>query len=105
MIEPQKEVLNCHAGDLFGVGRQFQAFLRFNSVVDFGAPPEQECRYIRTEKCRLDKSLAHLTTTRVKYESDGKKWDVETMMREIESMIDRFLAGLRDRPKEWFKDT
>lgn len=67
-------------------------------------PPASDYSYISAQKDRLDKALAHLTTTRVRYDSEGKQWDVVTIMREIKPMIERFLAELPDDRKPWFKD-
>jgi hypothetical protein len=35
-------------------------------------PPTSDYVYVHAQKKRLDKALAHLTTTRVTYDSDGK---------------------------------
>ena len=67
-------------------------------------PPASDYSYIRAQKDRLDKALAHLTTTRVRYDSEGKKWDVATIRREIEPIIERFLAELPDDRRPWFED-
>jgi hypothetical protein len=52
----------------------------------------------------VDKALAHLTTARVRYDSEGKHWDVVTIRREIEPMISRFLAKLPEDQRPWFRD-
>ena len=67
-------------------------------------PPVSDYSYISAQKERLDKALAHLTTSRVKDDSEGKQWDVVTIRREIEPMIDRFLAELPNDRRPWFKD-
>jgi hypothetical protein len=73
-------------------------------VAEWARPPASDYSYITAQKDRLDKALAHLTTTRVRYDSEGKLWDVVTMRREMEPMIGRFLAKLPDDRKPWFKD-
>jgi hypothetical protein len=83
-------------------------FVRDDDVVagDFlgmWAIPDAAARtYIDAQKERLDKALAHLTTTRVQYETSGKQWDLLTIRGEIDPMIDRFLADLPDSQKPWF---
>lgn len=54
------------------------------------------------EKERLDKALAHLTTTRVQYDTSGKEWDLSAIRKELEDMIRRFLASLPTDKAAWF---
>jgi len=69
-------------------------------------PPVSEYSYIsdQKQKDRLNKALAHLTTARVRYDSEGKQWDVDKVRCEIERMIDRFLSELPDDRRAWFKE-
>jgi hypothetical protein len=60
--------------------------------------------YVAEQEDWLNKSLAHLTTARVKHAAEGKQWDVATIKKEIDPIIDRFLAALPPERKSWFTD-
>ncbi len=72
-------------------------------VGTWAKPSESDYGYLNAQKERLDKALAHLTTTRVKYDTDGKVWDVATIRREIEGMIQRFFSELPDERRRLFE--
>lgn len=65
-------------------------------------PSPLDFPYVHANKIRLDKALAHLTTTRVEYENEGKYWKVHEIFDEIEKMIIRFLDQLPEERKPWF---
>jgi len=48
------------------------------------------------------KALAHLTTTRVQYDTSGKEWDLEAIRQELEGIIRRFLTSLPTDKAAWF---
>jgi hypothetical protein len=73
-------------------------------VAGWTQPQASDYTYISAQKDRLDKSLAHLTTTRVMYDSEGKQWDVEKILSEIKPMIQRFLKELPVDRRSWFND-
>jgi hypothetical protein len=72
-------------------------------VVGWKMPSVSEYGYLFSQKDRLDKALAHLTTTRVKYDSDGKGWSVLEIKNEIETMIERFVDELSQDRRRWFE--
>jgi hypothetical protein len=65
-------------------------------------PPVSDYHILDKEKERLDKALAHLTTTRVQYDTRGKEWDLEAIRQELEAIIRRFLASLPTEKTAWF---
>ncbi len=71
-------------------------------VSGWSAPPVSEYHTLDGEKARLDKALAHLTTTRVQYDASGKKWDLAAIRQELEEIIRRFLASLTTEKAAWF---
>ena len=73
-------------------------------VSGWSPPSETEVAYISAENDRLDKALAHLTTRRIAYDTKGKYWDVTRIMKEIQPLIERFLAELPDDRRGWFCD-
>jgi hypothetical protein len=56
------------------------------------------------EETRLDKALAHLTTTRVQYDTSGKEWDLPVIRQELGGIIQRFLASLPTDKAAWFDE-
>src|SRR5262245_33972504 len=46
--------------------------------------------YLRENKERLDKSLAHLSTLRVQYKRLEKRWDIAALRRELLPAIETF---------------
>jgi hypothetical protein len=71
-------------------------------VSGWSAPPVSDYHTLHGEKCRLDKALAHLTTTRVQYDTSGKEWDLGAIRQELENIIMRFLASLPADKAAWF---
>ncbi|MBI3838808.1 MAG: hypothetical protein HY288_12860 [Planctomycetia bacterium] len=66
-------------------------------------PSDSEYSYLFSHKDRLDKALAHLTTARVTYDSEGKGWAIREIENEIEPMIERFLRELPEDRRYWFE--
>ena len=62
----------------------------------------KQCRYLSAEKDRLNKSLAHLSTLRVKYEIDGKGWEITTIDSEITRLISQFKNEICTEYAPWF---
>lgn len=71
-------------------------------VSGWSPPPASDYQTLYREKDRLDKALAHLTTTRVQYDNGGKEWDLETIRNELETIILRFVADLPTEMAVWF---
>lgn len=91
--------------DFFCRGRQRSDDIIASDFVNGWTPPSaSDYSYVSAQKDRLDKALAHLTTTRVKYDSEGKHWDLSKIKCEIDLMIESFLADLPDDRRPWFKD-
>jgi len=69
-------------------------------------PPRKTAyKYLLAEKDRMDKALAHLTTFRVKYDGDGKQWDLHKIKQELDQMIIRFLKEVEATAHtSWFDD-
>lgn len=57
-----------------------------------------------TDKVRLNKSLAHLTTTRIQYDESHDGWDVDTIFDELCVVTKRFLASLPITCTTWFAE-
>ncbi len=51
---------------------------------------------------RLNKTLAHLTTTRVQYDTSGKDWDLSAIWKDLKHIIRGFLTGLPTDKAAWF---
>ncbi len=71
-------------------------------VSGWSTPPVSDYPTLDGEKERLDKSLAHLTTTRVQYDTSGKDWDLSAIRKDLEGMIRSFLASLPSDKAAWF---
>jgi hypothetical protein len=71
-------------------------------VSGWSAPPVSDHHTLHGEKERLDKALAHLTTTRVQYEASGKEWDLLAIRQELEDNVQRFLLSLPTDKASWF---
>ena len=54
-------------------------------VSGWAAPPVCDYQTLDGEKERLDKALAHLTTTRVQYDTSGKEWDLTAIRQELDT--------------------
>jgi hypothetical protein len=63
---------------------------------------EAKCPYIASRKDRLHKALAHLSTQRVKYESDNKEWDIASIQSEVSALIAEFKNALPTDQVPWF---
>jgi hypothetical protein len=55
-----------------------------------------------SNKERLDKSLAHLSTKRVEYKQKEKRWEIETIHGELWPAINRFNERLPVHMVNWF---
>lgn len=71
-------------------------------VSGWSAPPVSDYHTLDGEKERLNKALAHLTTTRVQYETNGKEWNLAAIRQELEDIIRLFLASLPTDKAAWF---
>jgi hypothetical protein len=72
-------------------------------VSGWSSPPASDYDTLHREKERLDKALAHLTTTRVQYDTSGIEWDLHAIRKELEDMIRQFLASLPTNKAAWFE--
>lgn len=59
-------------------------------------------RYLGDHKERLDKSLAHLSTLRVRFKQTEKRWNVDAIHNELRPAIDRFKERLPAKMADWF---
>ena len=59
-------------------------------------------QYLRENKERLDKSLAHLSTLRVQYKRTDKRWDIASLRRELLPVIETYRRVLLDPMQPWF---
>jgi len=59
-------------------------------------------RYLSDHKERLDKSLAHLSTLRVRFKQTEKRWNVDAIYDELRPPIDRFKEKLPAHMADWF---
>ena len=59
-------------------------------------------RYLSDHKDRLDKSLAHLSTQRVRFKQTEKRWNVDAIYEEMRRPIDRFTEELLGHMADWF---
>jgi hypothetical protein len=72
---------------------------------DASCPPLGD--YLRDEKNkkRLDKALAHLTTTRVEFKRKELRWEVTRIRDELQPVIDLFLDSLSAELRSWFDES
>lgn len=56
-----------------------------------------------TDKVRLNKALAHLTTTRIEFDQMHAGWDVDAIWEEICGVTKRFLVSLPANSTSWFE--
>lgn len=59
-------------------------------------------RYLKDQKTRLDKALAHLTEKRLDYDGKDKKWQVTKLYKDLHPVIEVFIANLPNDRKPWF---
>jgi hypothetical protein len=59
--------------------------------------------YVKGQRDRLNKALAHLTIARVQYTGDQKRWNITAIREEIQPVIDKFKACLPASQKPWFE--
>jgi hypothetical protein len=71
-------------------------------VSGWSCPPVSDYYTLDRERERLDKALAHLTATRLQYDSSGKEWDLVAIREELENIIRRFLNSLPTDKVAWF---
>ena len=57
------------------------------------------CSYLRANRVRLNKKLAHLTYSRL---TEDEKWDFEAIRKEIFVAWESFLSNLPESAKSWF---
>ncbi len=57
---------------------------------------------VRNNKTRIDRALAHLSYTRLKYKGRSKGWNIGGMVRGMERTIDSFIRALPPRRANWF---
>ena len=59
-------------------------------------------QYLRNNKERLDKSLAHLSILRVQYKRTEKRWDIAALRNELLPVIETFRSNLPASMQRWF---
>jgi len=59
-------------------------------------------QYLSDHKDRLDKSLAHLSTSRVSFRQTEKRWNVDAIEEELRPVIEHFKERLSVGMAEWF---
>ena len=59
-------------------------------------------QYLSDHKERLDKSLAHLSTLRVRFKQTEKRWNVDAIHDELRPVIDHFKERLPVDMADWF---
>ena len=73
---------------------------------DFIPDWEDECpaigRHLGDHKKRLDTSLAHLSTQRVRFKQTETRWNVDAIHDELRPVIDRFKERLPADIADWF---
>lgn len=73
-------------------------------IPDWDTRCPRKPEYIGKQKKRLNKALAHLTTARLGYDSDGKKWNVTAIRNEMHDVIEQFIGRLPQDQKQWFAE-
>lgn len=58
---------------------------------------------IGKERERLNRALAHISYSRLRYNKSGKGWKVGVMHTEIENSLEAFFAAVRAERIDWFK--
>lgn len=55
------------------------------------------------DKVRINKALAHLTSTRIMYCNAKDGWDVDKMLSSLDAVIEQFLNQLPEDRVDWFE--
>lgn len=71
-------------------------------IPDWGKRGPKIGSYLFDNKKRLDKSLAHLSTQRVEYKTNEKRWDIASVRNELLPVIEKFKADLPADRRQWF---
>ena len=79
------------------------AWQYFESLDEWNRIRPTSGSYLKKNRDRLNKSLAHLTYARIKYERDGKGWDHEQIFDEIENLWNIFLRGVPEHARIQFE--
>ena len=73
----------------------------FHNEEDWRVDFKTECPYLYENRQRLNKSVAHLSYSRIEYESD-KEWQYGRISNELHSIWDKFRSSLPTESREWF---
>ena len=117
----QRIAMSQSAGDAYGVDLTLEAFLQharnllhFFSrdtsprddvfaihFVDSWTCPMTELPYLNQHAKRLDRSIQHLSYSRITYGAN-REWPIDTIVSEMQAVWNRFWSELTPEQQEWF---
>jgi len=71
----------------------------FEDPSQWRAPSSSLCPYLKANKVRIDKKLAHLTYSRL---TEEEQWDFKAIQSEIALAREAFRSALPESTRQWF---